>query len=254
MQSHEPWASHRGAGRSARALRGRSTHTHGVSARVGGLRRGRPQDAAECLPEGGSAGCGGGATSSPEGRTPGGRASPEGCGGRSRQAGTDLGGLWNLHGSLVGPVEGPPGRCSSVSTQRTSSARSESLAPSRSAAASRSSALAHRARHRRTRCRSTPSWPACSTLVTPVADSSTIRLLSTNLYGVSALLRTHLDRIPRCRSDTATSRACPISFKSPCARLRQPDPARTASQENSYCSCHQRHPGPARTTSRRRVR
>jgi len=52
-------------------------------------------------------------------------------------------------------------------------------APWRSASDSRSAASDQRTRHRRIRWRSTPSWRPCSPILTPSAESRTMRLRST---------------------------------------------------------------------------
>lgn len=125
---------------------------------------------------------------------------------------------------------GPPGRGWSDNTSRINRSRSCAVAPSRSASARRPSVAAHRSRHRRTRCRSISSRLACSKLVVPSADISTIRDRSDNPRDVFRLAPRR-SSTSRCRTDTLTSVALRgKTWPSYSVRSRQPDPPSSGAQ------------------------
>src|SRR6266545_275356 len=99
---------------------------------------------------------------------------------------------------------GAPLRGSSINTPMTSFSRSLPVAPSSSAAARDSHAPAQRCRQRRTRCRSTPSSSAWSSLVRPSADIRTMWHRSTNCCAAS-LVRVSASSNSLCRGVTATA-------------------------------------------------
>lgn len=125
-------------------------------------------------------------------------------------------------------VVGPPERRPSDNTSQISRLKSRSDAPCASALTRRISAAAHRSRHRRTRCRSTPNRFACRSLGSAVSDVRTIRARTASPSGVRRA-RDNSSRTNRCRCETRTSVALLGTIK-PSGRSRQTDPLHPAGQ------------------------
>lgn len=101
---------------------------------------------------------------------------------------------------------GTPGRSSSANASSSTASNSSSDTSTADAASSLSAAAANRRRHRFTRCSSTPSARACSTLVFPSADQRMICTRSASRRS-NFLNRESRWRIPRNRSFNVTGRA-----------------------------------------------
>ena len=102
---------------------------------------------------------------------------------------------------------GTPLRSSSAKTSSSTASNSSSEVSTLDAASSRAASRANLFRHRLTRCSSTPSALACSTLVFPSADQRRIRTLSARRRS-NFRSRASRSRIARTRSFNVTGRAC----------------------------------------------
>jgi hypothetical protein len=101
---------------------------------------------------------------------------------------------------------GTPLRSSSAITSNNTASNSSSEVSAFDAASSRVASPANLRRHRFTRCSSTPSARACSTLVLPSPDQRTIRTLSASRRS-NFRNRASRSRIVRTRSFNVTGRA-----------------------------------------------
>lgn len=102
---------------------------------------------------------------------------------------------------------GTPGRSSSARTSSNTASNSWSVVSACAATSNRGVSSANLLRHRFTRCLSTPNLRACSIVVFPSADQSTICTLSASRRS-NFRVRLSRSRMGRTRSFSVMGRAC----------------------------------------------